>query len=219
MAARRTKAEETPELDSLLGADNGTPDVNPDQVPSEPDTVDPDANPDNPQKPTENDDLTPEQREIARLRAELEAERTRQLVSPTNAQGRPLPDSALTPEQKEIRDLKDRLAKTKAANFTKSADAFDDIKNAVKVIHFVADGLTAQGRTWLTGQTLAFGEASYQQTLDRHGNSWTDLDEEGQWRRYGKVMFREGPWRGATYDDEVSREDARRGIAAPIISI
>ncbi len=73
------------------------------------------------------------------------------------------------------------------------------------LIHFVEDGYTYAGQTWYRGQEIEFvvGNATWSSTLDRDGNSWVALafDERGQHRRYGRVMFRPGPWQGLGYED------------------
>lgn len=162
-------------------------------------------------------ELTPEQKELARLRAELEEEENRERTHPTR-NGAPLPEAELTPEQKEIRILQDRLAAKRAANISKASDNYED-QGDVKTIHFVRDGFTAQGRVWYTGQTVRFGVTAYEQTKDKYGDSWLDLTESEQYAKYGKVYFREGVWAGAVYDDAVTAEDSRRGYAAPVFKI
>lgn len=65
------------------------------------------------------------------------------------------------------------------------------------LIHFVADGFTALGTSWLKGQelSLSYTSGDYERTKDALGNSWLDLlgDEEAQKARWGKVFFVEGP--------------------------
>lgn len=205
MSPRPAKAttpapENVPSLDELL-----------DNKPSEPETV---------ETPVEDvkPELTPEQAEIQRLRDELAAEDAKKNLRPTDDTGKPVGESVLTPEQREIRLLEDRLAAKRADNILTQRDEFENAEGG-KIIHFVADGLTTQGRTWLTGQTLSFGATAYEQTKDRFGQSWLDYSEQEQYRKFGKVYFREGPWQGATYEDAVATEDKTRGFAAPLISI
>lgn len=102
------------------------------------------------------------------------------------------------------------------------------------LIHFVDDGFTYAGTTWYRGQEIEFtvGTATWQGTLDRDGNSWVALafDERAQFRRYGRLMFRAGPWQGLGYDEaedeagkkidpklarEVAEKEARRNREAP----
>ncbi len=118
---------------------------------------------------------------------------------------RPVPERELTPEGRRIRDLEDRLAKElgkkdPAPVFETADTAKDNI-----VIHFLEDGFTALGHVWFRGQELEFNRNSgaYADTCDRYGRSWLDLvdDEFGQAERWGKVMFRRGPWPGKSYAD------------------
>lgn len=69
-------------------------------------------------------------------------------------------------------------------------------RGEVRTIHFVDDGLTALGKVWYRGEQISVDTASddYQMTVDRLGRSWLDFDEVTQVERYGKVMFRPGPW-------------------------
>lgn len=215
------KAEEpTAELKDLLDTETKTEDDKPKTRGRKPAETKPeeskDETPESPDEDTKKSDLTPEQEELQRLRAELEAEEKREVTNPSR-EGRPLAEEELTPEQKEIRILQDRLAQKRAENFARSSDVYDSSESVI-VIHFVEDGFSAQGTTWFTGQTVSFGEAAYEQTKDRYGHSWLDLDEGAQHRRYGKVYFRKGPWEGATYEDDVAKADQVRGTAAPIVS-
>ena len=171
-----------------------------------------------PEDATVEEKLTPEQEEIQRLRSELADEEKKAVLHPTTDTGRPLDESQLTPEQKEIRLLEDRLAAKRADNILKG-DAEYESGDSVVTIHFIKDGLTAQGRVWVTGQTLAFGKQSYEQTKDRHGVSWLDYSDSEQYRNLGDIYFRRGAWEGATYDDDIANEDKKRGVAAPLVNI
>ena len=67
---------------------------------------------------------------------------------------------------------------------------------------------TALGKVWYRGQELEFAPDSpaYRDTCDRTGRSWLDLrsNEFAQVERYGKVMFRVGPWPGKSYTEAAS---------------
>ena len=191
----------TPDLDELLSKDDSTK--------VEEATTD---------AKVEEKKSSPEQEEIARLRAEIAAEENKAVTNPT-VDGKPKAEAELTPEQREIRILQDQLAKKRADNFSKSTDVYGEVEEDAILIHFVEDGFTAQGRTWYTGQTVAFGASAYEQTKDRYGNSWLDYTDSQQYRAYGKVFFRRGAWEGATYEDDVAAEDRSRGTAAPIVTI
>lgn len=118
---------------------------------------------------------------------------------------RPVPESDLTPDQKRIRQLEDALAKERGRKDPEPElevpQRPGDTGNIV--IHFLEDGFTALGHVWYRGQELEFAPdgAALQDTRDRTGRSWVDLrdDEFAQAERWGKVMFRTGPWPGRDY--------------------
>ena len=78
-----------------------------------------------------------------------------------------------------------------------------EAKEAV-TIHFVADGFTALGRSWYQGMelTLELESPGWHATFDSEGNTWLNLTEAEQHRRYGKVFFRPGPWPGDPWPEE-----------------
>jgi hypothetical protein len=71
------------------------------------------------------------------------------------------------------------------------------------LIHILEDGFTAAGQVWYRGQEIEYivGEQAFEDTKDRHGRSWLACDDATQMQRWGRVMFRRGPWPGASYDD------------------
>lgn len=118
------------------------------------------------------------------------------------APARPAPESQLTPEQLRIRELENQLAlergkKEPEVELDMPANP-GDASNIV--IHFLEDGFTALGHTWMRGQELEFEPESqaYRDTCDRHGRSWLELrhNEFAQVDRWGAIMFRNGPWPG-----------------------
>lgn len=118
---------------------------------------------------------------------------------------RPVPEAQLTDDQRRIRDLENQLAlergkKDPEVEFDQVVDGSASI-----LIHFLEDGFTALGQVWYRGQELemARDSSSYRDTCDRRGRSWLDLraDEFAQVERWGKVMFRQGPWPGKSYED------------------
>lgn len=126
---------------------------------------------------------------------------------PAPAQHRPVPESQLTPEQRRIRELEDQLAKERGRKDPDpelvepaSPGADGNIR-----IHFLEDGFTALGQVWYRGQEIEFepGGRAYADTCDKFGRSWLEMraDEFAQVERFGKVMFREGPWPGKGYLD------------------
>lgn len=76
------------------------------------------------------------------------------------------------------------------------------------VIHFVEDGFTFSGQIWYRGQEIEFivGSPTWEASV-RRGN-WVPLafDEQAQIRKYGKVMFKPGPWPGLGYDAAVDEK-------------
>jgi hypothetical protein len=112
----------------------------------------------------------------------------------------------LTPEQQEIKRLRDLLAQEKGKKDTELEYEPEAPADGETVrIHFLEDGMTAQGRIWYRGEELEFvvGSPAYQQTFDRFGWSWLSLRDNdfGQVDRWGSVKFRSGPWPGKTYAD------------------
>lgn len=117
-----------------------------------------------------------------------------------------------TQEQKEIRELREivkALQAQQAAAAVEDSGVHDDKEGDTVVIHFVEDGVTAQGQVWYTGQELEFvvGGDRWQDTLDRNGNSWVSQTEDEQIERRGKVYFRRGPWKGKGYKDAKWEKD------------
>ncbi len=119
-----------------------------------------------------------------------------------------VPERELSPEQKRIRELEHLLALERGRK--------DDLEpeldvpanpgdTANVVIHFVDDGFTALGKVWYRGQELEFvpGSRAYRDTFDRTNATWLSLrgNDKEQIARYGRVMFREGPWDGRSLVD------------------
>lgn len=72
-------------------------------------------------------------------------------------------------------------------------------------VHFVEDGITAFGQIWYRGQEVAVerGSEDWKRTVDPGtGESWLDLDEDGQVAKWDRRMFRTGKWAGKGYDTE-----------------
>lgn len=166
-------------------------------------------------------EIDEDEAEIERLRAQLSSP----APSKKPTVKRPIPESKLTPKQKEIRDLQDALAAKKAREIIDAGEVFEDPEDSEEVvlIHFLEDGFTAQGRVWFRGQEVRFlknGQA-WLDTFDRTGDSWLEncIDDEGeQYARWGRVMFRRGPWRGKASEVPISREERLRNNAAPVIN-
>lgn len=118
-----------------------------------------------------------------------------------------VPDVELTAEQAEIKRLRDLLARESGRKdpgvqpgvLTRPGDD----KNIL--IHILEDGMTALGKIWYRGEEIEFepGGRAYKDTFNKRGETWLDLrhDEFAQAERWGKVMFRNGPWPGKSYAD------------------
>lgn len=131
------------------------------------------------------------------------------------------PDYELTPEQQEIKRLRDRLARE-----TGRKDVGVQVELLAKpgdeeniLIHVLEDGTTVLGKVWYRGDELEFapGSRAYKDTFNRLGQSWLDLrfDEFRQAERWGKILFRNGPWPGKTYADgtfETLRSETGEGM-------
>lgn len=106
-------------------------------------------------------------------------------------------------------------------------DAFDTTEaeetDQTILLHFLEDGFSAFAVVWYRGQELEIvkGSRSYKATLDRNGQSWLDLvdNEYEQVKRFGKVMFRKGPWFGdPSPDPEYVARELKRNRKPPITS-
>lgn len=114
-------------------------------------------------------------------------------------------EPVLTAEQREIKNLRDQLAKMSGKKDV--LPTVDELSRPGDdgniLIHFLEDGFSALGKVWYRGQELEFevGSQAYKDTFNRNGVSWLDFrhDEFGQVDRFGKIMFRSGPWPGKTY--------------------
>lgn len=130
----------------------------------------------------------------------------------------PVDESELTPEQIEIRDLKDKLAKSEGAKDPETeydtVSSPGDEKNIL--IHFVSDGFCDLGAIWYRGQELELepGTAQYEEA-----KKWASLDSSEQEEIYGRVYFRQGPWKGKDYEDaSAAKAERSRNRAAPRIN-
>lgn len=71
-----------------------------------------------------------------------------------------------------------------------------------------AVGGTMTGRTLRQGETFEVTAELYAETLDRNGDSFLDMDASAQTKRWGKVLWAEGPapeGMGIGQDDEGHR--------------
>lgn len=128
----------------------------------------------------------------------------------------------LTPQEKEIQQLRDQLAKLSGKKDPELEYDEPASDGEVIQIHFLEDGLTVNGRVMYRGEELEFvvGGRAYKDTFNRRGQTWLDLrnDEFAQVDRFGKIMFRNGPWPGKTYLDgayENLRQEKGDGTVRP----
>jgi hypothetical protein len=117
----------------------------------------------------------------------------------------------VTAEVAMIEQLKEQVAQQQAllAKLTghtgplRQADVPPQQDGGLIRIHFLEDGFTALNKVFYRGDELEFepGSQAYADTCDRNGKSWLDyrFDEFGQVDRWGRIMFRNGPWPGKTY--------------------
>lgn len=126
-------------------------------------------------------------------------------LEPAPVAARPAPEVELTAEQLRIRELEHLLATERGGKDPETQYAEPVAGGEPILIHVLEDGFTVLGRVWFRGQEIEFdpGGAAYRDTCDRFGRSWLELrgDEFAQVERYGKVMFRVGPWPGKSYLD------------------
>lgn len=127
----------------------------------------------------------------------------------------------LTAEQREIKYLKDQLARERGRKDIEP-EPDQPVDGESIVIHYLEDGLTVNGQIKYRGDESEFpiGSAAYRDTFDRLGRTWLDLrhDEFAQADRWGKIMFRNGPWPGKTYADgkwETMRAEKGEGSLKP----
>lgn len=136
----------------------------------------------------------------------------------------------MTPEQSMIEQLKEQLAQQQAL-LAKLTGHVEPVRQAQPEpvdeggtirIHFLEDGFTALNKVFYRGDELEFepGSQAYLDTCDRNGKSWLEYrnDEFGQVDRWGRIMFRSGPWPGKTYAAaswETLRNEKGEGMIAP----
>jgi hypothetical protein len=159
-----------------------------------------------------------------------------------------LNDGGETPEQARIRELeaklnafaeKEKLAEKSAdekekehraavsatSSFNAAADSFEEVKEGdpdVITFHILESGLTFAGKVWWIGQTVNIkrGGKVWQESLDRNGNTWlADLSPAAQYKQFRKQVVGIGPWPGPAFDDAISKQDATRGNAAPVVNL
>lgn len=117
------------------------------------------------------------------------------------------PEPVVSREQQQIKELRDQLARERGRKDVEpEADDSAPVDGEVIRVHFLEDGLTVNGKIMYRGDEMEFvvGSQAWKDTFDRFGRStWLDLrrSEFDQVDRWGKIMFRGGPWPGKTYAD------------------
>lgn len=123
-------------------------------------------------------------------------------VLPAIEPARPRPDAELTEEELEQR----RRQHDKAVQLGKSLDRVPQdwcpSGNDEYVFHILTDGHTAFGRVWFRGQEIRIGPGHPRWDEAREMLS---LDTAAQYRRWGREVFRPGPWPGAGYTAAAGR--------------
>lgn len=138
----------------------------------------------------------------------------------------PPAERELTPQERRIQELETQLAQMAGKKDVEPELELVAVPGDEGniVIHFLEDGFTALGKVWYRGQELEFepGSQAYKDTFDRRGRSWLDLrgDEFAQVERWGRIIFRNGPWPGKGYADakefeSVLNADGKSKVAPP----
>lgn len=106
---------------------------------------------------------------------------------------RPRPAAELTPAERAERERRHAEAVAAAARFENQPQQFVPAEGESVLIHFVADGLTAFGQVWYTGQELSIGPDHPRWT---EALGWITLNRWQQIERWGQQKFDFGPWPG-----------------------
>jgi zinc-ribbon domain len=124
--------------------------------------------------------------------------------------GRPRPVEELSPAERAERE---RLhLQAMQAGRTDPPLQFAPSQEPAVTIHFVSNGFSFAGVVWMRGQEIKMGPDHPRWA---EAQAWIHLDEPGQVERYGRVMFRSGPWPfRQTYRDGVGAYEQRSGLAA-----
>lgn len=105
---------------------------------------------------------------------------------------RPKPAEMLSPAEKAERERQHAAALQ--AGRADPPLRFQPSQSAEKIlIHFVEDGLTFAGLVWMRGQEIEIGPGDPRW---EESTRWILQDDFQQMERYGKIMFRKGPWPG-----------------------
>jgi hypothetical protein len=163
---------------------------------------------------------TPEQARIKALELELQ-ERIAKFDTMIAAQS-VAPVVEKTEAQKALEHNKAVAATHAVLNAPEAYEQADGDDEDFIVFHVLESGLTFLDKVWWIGQTIRVKRdgVAYKNTVDRAGESWLDdLSVGAQYRRFGKQVVALGPWTGPDFNDEVSKQDATRGTAAPLVTV
>lgn len=133
------------------------------------------------------------------------------------------PAPALKTEEEKNREHRAAIAANTAA--LSAPEAFEEAEMSdpsTISFHILDTGFTFADRVWNFGQNVSIkrGGRAYQDTIDRDGKSWLDdLSRSAQFARFRKIVIGEGFWDGPAFNDAVSKLDAKRGSAAPVVTI
>jgi hypothetical protein len=108
--------------------------------------------------------------------------------------GRPRPLSELTEEERAERERQhaEALAAGRRDDPVRWMEGAPEGTPTV-LIHFVEDGVCAFGVVWMRGQELELAQTS-KRFID--GGQWMLMGDAEQMRRFGRVLWRQGPWPG-----------------------
>lgn len=156
---------------------------------------------------------TPEQARIRELEERLaEAEKKAVAVE------------ASAKKTKEEKDLEHRIALAQNRSVDAAPEAFEDVEDDEDTLtfHIVDSGFTFLGKVWNYGQNVRIkrGGRAWLDTVDRNGNTWLDdISEEAQYARFKRQVVKPGLYSGPEFNDAIAQEDAKRGLAAPVIAM
>lgn len=146
-----------------------------------------------------------------------EKKRARLLAELAELPPDPADEARIAAEKQRLHDLAVEEGR-KMADVQYADPTASDGKERI-LFHFLEDGFTALGQIWMRGQELEFvvDSEEHNATKDRSGMSWVDLvgDEFAQAQKYGKVMFRKGPWPGHVWEGEAADIERKRKRMPP----
>lgn len=152
-------------------------------------------------------ELTPDQLRIKELEAALAAQDEKDAE-----------EVELTADQRRILELEALLAEKQAVSTEKLQYAPEPEHGEKLLFHFRKDGLILFGNVWMRGQEIEVVVGSPQYSRAKAVLDIAD-DEDAQLAKWGDRYLAPGPFRprrGEKFDDDLAREDVRRGRRIPI---